>query len=507
MKIPSLQIRHLAARWLAVGTMLVCTVNAALGEEPKESSAEKKEKEKEPKETKTVTEAEVSVGGQKIAYTATAGTLPLTKAYGEPRASVFYVAYVRKDGGDLGKRPITFCFNGGPGSSAVWLHLGAFGPRRVAIPNGGTSPPAPPYQLVPNEFSVLDASDLVFIDPVSTGFSRVEKGEDAKQFHGYREDLESVGDFIRRFVSKNGRWASPKFLAGESYGGLRAAGLAGHLQERYGMYLNGIAIVSGVVDFKTLASDAGNDLPYILYLPSMTAVAHFHKKLPGELQEDLVAATKESEAFAMGDYAAALLRGNALAKTDLDKTAARLARLTGLSADYWVRQRLRVDIGSFRNKLLEAENRVVGRFDARITVDATSNDDPSYSLVYGAYATLLNAYVRGDLKFESDLPYEILTRDVQPWSYASFTNRYVNASSPLADALTDNPNLRVFVACGHHDLATPPFAIRFTIDHLPFEPARSSAVSYGFYDGGHMMYTNLESLKKLSADMRAFIQK
>jgi carboxypeptidase C (cathepsin A) len=502
---------------LAIGNARAVEGGPAAGKEKAEKAdkekgekgekSEKKNDEKEAKETKSVTEGEVTIGGQKVSYTATAGTLPLTKPYGEPRASMFYVAYARKDTGEPAKRPIMFCFNGGPGSSSVWLHLGAFGPRRVVIPDAGTGTPAPPYQLVPNEYSLLDVADLVFIDPVSTGFSRPEKGEDAKQFHGYQEDLESVGDFIRRYVSKNGRWASPKYLAGESYGGLRAAGLAGHLQGRYGMYLAGIVIVSGVVDFKTLGSDAGNDLPNILYLPTMTAVAHYHKKLAADLEGDLAAALKASEQFALGGYAAVLLRGNTLAKNELDQTAAELSRLTGLPADYWVRQRLRVGPGEFRRKLLEAENKVVGRYDARVVVDASSDEDPSYANVYGAFATTLNAYVRGDLKYESELPYEVLTRDVQPWSYASFTNRYVNGSPALAGALTNNPGLRVFVACGRHDMATPALAIRYTMDHLSMDPARAGGIVYGFYDGGHMMYTNVESLKKLSSDVRAMVQK
>jgi carboxypeptidase C (cathepsin A) len=490
---------------------LVPGAAVAAGDEPSKrneaGTAEKKDDDKEPaKETKSVTEGEVTILGQKIAYTATAGTLPLTKAHGEPRASMFYVAYTRKDGAEVAKRPIMFCFNGGPGSSAVWLHLGAFGPRRVVIPDSGIATPPPPYQLVPNEFSVLDAADLVFIDPVSTGFSRAEKGEDAKQFHGYREDIDSVGDFIRRYVSKTGRWASPKFIGGESYGGLRAAGLAGHLQDRYGMYLSGVVVVSGVIDFKTLGPDAGNDLPFILYLPAMTAVSHYHKKLPPDLQQgDVLATLNASESFARGEYAGMLLRGNSLTREELERTASAMSRFTGLPAEYLVRERLRVGPGEFRRKLLEAENKLLGRFDARLTADASSDDDPSYSNVYGPYATSFNAYVRGELKFESELPYEILTRDVQPWSYASFTNRYVNASADLADALTNNPSLRVFVACGYHDLATPAAAIEFTMRHLPMDPARSGAIRFGYYAGGHMMYTNIDSLKMLSADVRAFI--
>lgn len=495
---------HLLIRALLPLSLLVALPLAAEEKKP----ADKPEKEKEPpKETRSTTEGEVTLNGQKLTYTATAGTLPVKKEEGEAKASVFYIAYSRKDG-DAARRPITFCFNGGPGSSSVWLHLGAFGPRRVVIPEAGIATPQPPYQLVPNEHSLLDVTDLVFIDPVSTGFSRAGKREDARQFHGYEEDIDSVGEFIHAYISRHGRWSSPKYVAGESYGGLRAAGLAGHLQERYGMYLNGVIIVSGVIDFKTLGADPGNDLPYILFLPAMTAAAHYHQKLPADLQSgEVAAAVQASETFARGDYAAALLKGNTLTDAERETIAQELSRLTGLPADYWSRERLRVSATQFRRKLLEAENQVVGRFDARLKVHATSDEDPSYSNVYGPYATTLNSYVRGELKYESELPYEILTRDVHPWSYASFTNRYVSSAAALAQAMMSNPSLRVFVACGYHDLATPPAAIEFTMDHLPIDPARTGNIVFDYYPGGHMMYTNVDSLRELSADVRAFIQK
>ncbi len=471
-------------------------------------SDEKKDDAKEHKETKVESDGEVTIEGKKIAYHVTAGTITLTKAYGEPKASVFYTAYTRKDAGDASKRPVCFAFNGGPGSSAVWLHLGCLGPKRVLLPPGGATPPKPPYELVPNEFSILDDTDLVFIDPVSTGFSRPEKGEDPKQFHGYKEDLESIGDFIRRYISKNSRWASPKFLCGESYGALRAAGLAGYLEERYGLYLNGIMLISGLIDFKTLSPSADNDLPYIIYLPAYTGAAHFHKKLPADLQSDLPAAVKQAEAFALGPYATALLAGNSLPADRQKEIAAQLARFTGLPADAILRSRLRISPGDFRQKLLEAENREIGRFDARsIATSAGPAADPSYSSVYGAFSTLLNSYLREELKFASDLPYEILTSDVQPWSYSGFNNRYVNNASDLAEALNNNPNLRIFVACGYHDLATPPLGLLNSIDHLPLDPDRLGNISHAYYMGGHMMYTNLDSLKQLSFDLSAFVTK
>lgn len=472
----------------------------------KEKAGEKAGSGSDDKETRSVTEGEVTIGGQKVAYTATAGTLPLTKADGEKRASVFYIAYERKNSGEASKRPVTFCFNGGPGSSSVWLHLGAFGPKRVVMPPAGVESPAPPFQLTANDHSLLDVTDLVFIDPVSTGFSRAAKPDEARQFHGYAEDLESVGEFIFRYVSRSNRWPSPKFVAGESYGGLRAAGLAGHMQDRYGMYLNGIAIVSGVVDFKTLSPDAGNDVPFLAFLPTMTATAHFHKKLPPDLQQgDVRTAVQLASAYAQGEYASALLRGHGLPAEKVNEVAGQLARFTGVPAEVWVRERLRVNPGQFRRKLLESENKVIGRFDGRATADASSDEDPSYANVYGAFATQLNAYVRGELKYESDLPYEILTRDVHPWNYSGFTGRYVSSADALGQAMTNNPNLRVFVACGHYDLATPAGGIEHTLNHLSTDPARLSGVTFGYYEGGHMMYSNLDSLARLNADLRAFL--
>ena len=487
--------------------VLACSAQAAEGEKEKNGEKEKAgEKGGDEKETRSVTDGEVTIGGQKVAYTATAGTLPLTKADGEKRASVFYIAYERKNAGDAARRPVMFCFNGGPGSSSVWLHLGAFGPKRVVMTPTGVESPAPPFQLTANEHSLLDVTDLVFIDPVSTGFSRATKLDEARQFHGYSEDLDSVGEFIFRYVSRSNRWQSPKFVAGESYGGLRAAGLAGHLQDRYGMYLNGIAIVSGVVDFKTISPDAGNDVPFLAYLPTLTATAHYHKKLPPDLQQgDVRTAVQLATAFAQGEYATALLQGHGLPADKMKEVAAQLARLTGVPAEVWVRERLRLNPGQFRRKLLESENKVIGRFDGRVTADASSDEDPSYANVYGAFATQLNAYVRGELKYESDLPYEILTRDVQPWNYSGFTGRYVSSSDALGQALTNNPSLRVFVACGHYDLATPAGGIEHTVNHLATDPARLAGVTFGYYEGGHMMYSNLDSLARLNTDLRSFL--
>jgi carboxypeptidase C (cathepsin A) len=283
-------------------------------EKSTEKSGEKPDKtkdEKKPEEKVVQTKHSVKIGGQEIKYTATAGTILLKLEDGTPKASVFYVAYTKDDVTDAAKRPVTFTFNGGPGSASIWLHLGAFGPRRVEMGDAGAVLP-PPYKLVDNEYSLLDMTDLVFIDPVSTGYSRAVPGEAPRQFHGLEEDIQSVGDFIRLYATRNKRWTSPKFLAGESYGTTRAAGLSGYLQQRYGMYLNGIILISSILNFQTAEFDTGNDLPYILYLPTYTAIAWYHKRLSADLQGDLQKALLESRSFAAHEYADALMGGDSL---------------------------------------------------------------------------------------------------------------------------------------------------------------------------------------------------
>src|SRR5947207_3578567 len=313
---------------------------------PPDKAAEKPKEEKKPPvpEEKVVqTKHSLKIGGQEIKYTATAGTILLKLEDGTPKASIFYVAYTKDDVSDTSQRPLTFSFNGGSGAASVWLHLGLLGPRRVQMGDAGTLLP-PPYKLLDNDVSLLDISDLVFIDPVSTGFSRAVPGEAPKQFHGIEEDVESVADFIRLYATRNKRWTSPKFLAGESYGTTRAAGLSGYLQQRYGMYLNGIILISSILNFETAEFNTGNDLPYILYLPTYTAIAWYHKKLPADLQTDLQKAIQESRNFAAHEYADALMSGDDLPAPRRADIAQKLSRLTGLSAEYITRSNLRIEI-------------------------------------------------------------------------------------------------------------------------------------------------------------------
>lgn len=461
------------------------------------------------KDHASVTKQTITIDGKKIDYEATAGTLTIKDEEGKPQANMFYMAYI-KSGEDAGKRPLTFCFNGGPGSSSVWLHLGAFGPRRVAMTDEGQALPAP-VKLVESEGCLLDLTDIVFIDPVSTGFSRAADEKNAKQFHGVQEDLTSVGEFIRLYVTKNNRWDSPKYLAGESYGTTRAAGLAGHLQNRVGMRLNGILLVSAVLNFGTIRFDDGNDQPFSLFLPSYAATAWHHQKLTPDLQKlTLPKFLSEVEAFASGDYQSALHKGLDLSPSDKKAIAAKVSKYTGLGEDYVLRSDLRIEAQRFMRELLRDRGETVGRYDSRYR-GKDSNDvaerpeyDPSYSAVQGSYTEGFNTYVRKHLKYETDLPYEILTGRVQPWNYATATNRYLNVAPTLRSAMATNGDLRVFVANGYYDLATPYAATQYTVKHLGSDRKLLDRVTMTYYEAGHMMYLHKPSLLKLKADIAAF---
>ncbi|MCZ6596039.1 MAG: peptidase S10 [Planctomycetota bacterium] len=498
---------------IALALVAVCPLLASQEAEPaKHEPGEPASEEVEPiREQESVTHHTVTIAGKEIAYTARAATLPLEEEDGTLKANLFYVEYTRDDVEDRAQRPIMFCFNGGPGSSLVWLHLGVFGPRRVKLTDEGWATP-PPYELVDNEYGFLDLTDLVFIDPVTTGYSRAAEGVDSEEFHGVDEDVKWVAEFIRLYTTRNERWESPKFLAGESYGTTRAAGLAGELQEHHGMFLNGIVMVSAILNFQTARFDRGNDLPYILFLPTYTATAWYHGRLDADLQQDLRRTLDEVEDFALGDYTVALMKGDDLSAEERDAIAERLARYTGLSAKYVLQTDLRVQIGRFCKELLRDEEHTTGRLDSRfIGTDYDSageryDFDPSYANIQGPFTAAFNHYVRADLGFESNLPYEILTGRVQPWSYGEARNRYVNVSETLRGAMTRNPGLRVFVANGYYDLATPYFATKYTFDHLGLDPDLRGNVSMGYYEAGHMMYIRRLSLVRFKRDVGAFLR-
>ncbi|MBP7999868.1 MAG: peptidase S10 [Chloroflexi bacterium] len=469
----------------------------------------------EPVEKIVQTHHTATIGGESIAYTVTTGTILLKvedEEKGEKaKAMVFFVAYTKDGVEEVSSRPLTFSFNGGPGSSSVWLHLGVLGPRRVLLDDEGMPLP-PPARLVNNDYSLLDHTDMVFIDPIGTGFSRSVPGEKAEQFHTFNEDINSVGEFIRLYVTRYKRWNSPKFLIGESYGTTRAGGLAGYLQNRHGLYLNGIMLVSAVLNFQTIEMLPGNDLPFILYLPVFAATAWYHKQLHQDLQEDLQRTLSEAEALAMNEYTLALMKGDKLSASERDTIAAKLARYTGLSQDYIERSNLRIDIIRFCKELLRTQRRTVGRLDSRFLgmdrdgVGEAFEYDPSYNGIAGAYTSALNDYLRRDLNFETDLPYEILSEKVYTaWKYDKHQNQYVNVAETLRLAMTQNPFLKLFIANGYYDLATPYFATDYTVAHLGLDPSLHGNVSMAYYEAGHMMYIHLPSLKRLKDDLTHFI--
>jgi len=455
-----------------------------------------------------VRNASVTIGGNVIPYKVTTGKLQLKQDDGTPRAAIFHVTYERTDVPKDGKRPVMFAFNGGPGSSAVWLHLGVLGPRRIELPGDGTLPPQPPVRIIDNPFSILDVCDLVFVDPVSTGYSRAEKDVKPGDFHGVSDDVESIADFIRRWVTEHDRWASPKYLLGESYGGVRVAGLSDQLQSRFGMSLNGVILLSSLLDFQTLQPSQGNDLAHLVFLPAFTGTAHFHGKIEGD-RDALVA---EATAFSFGGYAASLLSGNALAEDTKAATAAELEKFTGIPAATWIRYNLRISPSIFRAELLRAEEKVLGRFDARVAWDATDRTspspdyDPSYSLALGAFSTGMLDYLGRELGWKEDQPYEILTSKVQPWRWDA-NNQVVNLSRRLGTAMRDNPYLRVLVMGGYTDLATPPEGVAYSMRHMFNLPAPlRKNISYTYYDGGHMFYLNPPDLEKTRVDLLEFIE-
>jgi carboxypeptidase C (cathepsin A) len=480
-----------------------------------------------PQDQLTETQHTIVIDGRALSYTATAGRLILKEEEEneekeskgpQAKASISFVAYTKNPLEEMDEtshrreRPIAFSFNGGPGSSSVWLHLGLLGPRRVRLMDENDQPLPPPYRLTDNEQSLLDKTDLVFIDPVSTGYSRAVPGEKTKQFHGFKKDIESVADFIRLYTTRYKRWASPKFLIGESYGTTRAAGLSGYLQDRHGMYLNGIVLVSTILNFQTARFFPGNDLPFVLFLPSYAATAWYHHKLPEELQADLARTLEEVEAFALGEYSVALMKGAALTGDERERLVEKLARYTGLTREYIEQTNLRINIHRYVKEILRDQHRTVGRFDSRFTGidrDAAGEKheyDPSYAVVQGAYTAMLNDYVRVELGYENDQLYEIISDRVQPWSYEEHQNQYLNVAETLREAMTKNPFLRVFVANGYYDLATPYFAAHYTFNHLDIDASLQDNIAMGHYEAGHMMYIHEPSLVKLKADLAVFIQ-
>lgn len=454
------------------------------------------------------TKHQVKVGNEVISYTATTGYMDMRDEKDTLKANLFFIAYTKDGEPDPAKRPILFSFNGGPGSSSVWLHMGALGPKLVNMTEEGNSLP-PPYKYTDNPHTWLDKADLVFIDPMMTGYTRPAGRNSQSEFTGYDNDLRFVGDFIRLYISRYQRWSSPKFIAGESYGTTRAAGLSGYLQSRHGLYVNGIILISAILDFGTVRADRGNDLPHALLLPTFAATAWYHKKL-GNNFGSLSQLLSEAQAFAMGPYQQALMKGDKLPADERNQVIKQLQRFTGLSPEYLDEANLRLSVGRFNKELLRKEKLTVGRLDARLTGQDYDNAgesfdyDPSYErAIYGPYTAAVNDYIRRELNYSSDLPYEILTGRVRPWTNSQ--DRYLNVAETLRGAMVQNPFLKVWVCNGYYDMATPYFATDYVINHMFLPADLRPNISFTYYESGHMMYIHKPSLVQLKKDYLQFM--
>jgi carboxypeptidase C (cathepsin A) len=451
-----------------------------------------------------------SINGKSISYTVHAGTLVLRDENAKPKASVFFIAYT-KDQEDATTRPVTFFFNGGPGSASIWLDMGIMSPMHPDMGPNGTQP-APPYNLVENPYSPLDVTDLVQIDAMNTGYTRPAKGVQASEFTGTQNDIEMFGEFIRNYLDKYGRWQSPKYLFGESYGTFRAAGLASHLQEGEGIELNGIMLLGTVLDLQYIAPSPTNDIGYSTFLPTFTATAWYHKKLPPDLQsQTLEQVVQASRDYAFGDYATALLKGNKLTAAQRTAVAQKVARLTGVSEQFVLNTNLRIDAGTFRTELLRDKRETVGRYDSRMiglngNASSTRQDyDPSDVAPSGAFMSAFMRYLHDDLDYSSNLQYYMGGHSGRwnwgPGGYAG----YPSTVEDLRTAMAKDPYLHVMVGAGYYDTATPFANAEYTFDHLGFDQTYKNRVEFKYYESGHMAYLNQASAKQLKADIANFI--
>jgi carboxypeptidase C (cathepsin A) len=473
-----------------------------------------------PKPEQSVTHGSVTVGGETIRYTATAGTIILKNDANKPTGSMFYVAYTKDGVSNPGTRPVTFLYNGGPGSSTMWLHMGSIGPVRVETADAAYTAPAP-YKVVSNQYSLLDKTDLVFIDAMGTGFSKIIGKDDGgvgtdKDFFGVDEDAKAFAQFIYDYVSHNDRWNSPKFLMGESYGTTRSAALVDYLEEHDNMDFNGVILVSSILDFGTASFNAGNDEPYILYLPTYAATACYHKVV--QCPANLPTYLQQVREFATGAYADALIKGDKLPTQERNAVLSKLAQYTGLSQDYLTKARLRVNLPQFMAELQRSRNLVTGRLDSRFSGDTGDQlaewafNDPQSAAISGAFVAAFNQYVRDTLKFGQDLTYKPMNGKAnQNWNwkhqhgYFDFGwPGYTNVAVDLADAMRYNPHLKVQFENGYYDLATPFFATEYTVDHMGLPEDLRGNISLKYYDAGHMMYVHVPALKQLHANLVQF---
>ena len=513
----SFHVSIIAAVALLLALPLAAQERTQEKENAKTSEKEKPAEEKPPKEESSTTEHSIKIGGQTIPYKAIAQTILLKNEKDEPQALIYSTSYIRTDAKDLTQRPISFIYNGGPGSASVWLHMGAFGPRRVVTPNAEPTPP-PPYRLTDNAGTLLDKTDMVFLDPVGTGFSHaVGKAQD-KDFWGIDQDVKSLAQFVTLYVSRNDRWNSPKFLIGESYGTFRSAALGNYLQAHDGMDFNGIVLISNVLDLGTISFHPGSDMPYVFYLPSYAATACYHKVVQN-CPADLSAYLAEARKFSETEYEPALMKGARLTAAEKSEMAKKLSRYTGLSEDYLVKANLRVTLGQFMEELQRSRGLTTGRLDSRysgLTYDLLSEfaeSDPQSAAVTGAFTAAFNSYVRNELKFGQDKTYHAISEGVgsnwdwkhQPGRGRGFFPGSPNVEGDLVQALLANPHLKVEVENGYYDMATPFFATEYTMEHLGLPEKLQKNIQEKYYDAGHMMYLREEDLAKLKSNIAAFI--
>lgn len=476
---------------------------------------DKKDEKPLPKASVSVTQHEIRIGDRTINYTATAGTMLMKNEDGDPHALFGYTAYVA-DVEDQNNRPLMFAYNGGPGSASIWLHMGVLGPQRAVVTDVGFSP-AGPFQRVTNEYSILDEVDLVMLDPVGTGFSKAIGEGENKDFWGVDQDIRSVSDFIVQYVTENGRWASPKYILGESYGGMRSGGVSYHLLTQYNLALNGVVLVSPFMEMTTGFAGLGIDLPHIMFLPTFAATAWYHDALE-QKPDDLEAFMEEVKEFAVEEYAPALLAGRNLGSADRQSVLAGLARYTGLSEQYWDRANLRIDEGQFTQQLLREHGITVGRVDSRFTGDSidklaeSAPYDPFTTAIGPSYLAAFMDYYRADLGVKRSVPYVVSGGFFRKWDWGhkqpdlnGFELPFPNTAVDLEYALKRNPAMQVLVMQGYFDLATPLFATEYVMDHMSLSPELRDNIEFEYYASGHMMYVHEPSLVKFKEDLAEFV--
>jgi carboxypeptidase C (cathepsin A) len=456
-----------------------------------------------------ITHHQLTIGGKLLRYTATTGRMPIKDESGTIDAEMFYVAYTL-DGADSHTRPLTFAFNGGPGSASLWLHMGALGPRKVVMQPDGWMP-ASPYHLEDNANTALDRTDLVLVDAVGTGWSRPADSARGKKFWSVKGDIASFGEFIRMYITRNERWASPLYLFGESYGTTRSAGLSGYLQDK-GISLNGIVLLSSILRFNTVETTVGNDEAYALTLPTYTMIAFYHKKLAPELMQDQAKTRAEVEKWVIGDYLPALEKGDTLTPQERAAIIDQIAHYTGLSKADVDEANLRIDVRWFTHRLLADQKLRVGRLDGRYTgpdpqgyLD-TPFYDPSSASTQPPFTSVFNDYVRNELGYKTDMPYEVLSQEVNgAWDWGKGIEGMPNTAVDLRSAMVRDPYLKVLVMEGYYDLATPYFASTFTMNHMDLGGEYHNNISYATYEAGHMVYMKQSELQKLKRDFSGFI--